>query len=440
MRSVDVLIIAALKDEYDAAKAVGLVPMSDGAVIVEWRDRDPDGTGLTPYVLGDYVAVDGRRLLSVALARPTHMGGRQTSPLATTLTNRLQPTCLAMCGVCAGNPDDTSPGDVVVAALAYEYDEGKIVGSAFRGDHRQYPQDNRWVRAAQDFVCDDLRSYGAATSDEASLWFLERLHMGQNPRIHPARERFFPPGTWQLRLEDLESQRLIRRHDCEWALTQAGTRRVRQALYDDVDGPERLPFAVHSAPMASGSSVVEHPMIWNRLASMGGRKVLALEMEAATIATVADERKVPHWLVAKGVVDSADLTKNDRVRRFATQASAEVLYSLLLRLLAGDPPRPDCRGRSAPSTGPESFTPRTSIRPSGRLKVEVLRRLYYDWQDLADLVGVPLFERARFAAGNEPRGLWEWLENRCRLSELPDALDEIGHSDLAERLRGEVEF
>jgi hypothetical protein len=43
---------------------------------------------------------------------------------------------------------------------------------------------------------------------------------------------------------------------------------------------------------------------------------------------------------------------------------------------------------------------------------------------------VPPFDVYRFTRGDEPRSLWTWLEVRERL-----ALDEIGRTDLADRLR-----
>ncbi|MGE5156071.1 MAG: hypothetical protein ACM3JP_01070, partial [Betaproteobacteria bacterium] len=49
--------------------------------------------------------------------------------------------------------------------------------------------------------------------------------------------------------------------------------------------------------------------------------------------------------------------------------------------------------------------------------------------------GVPSHDRRRFGAGDEPRALWEWLENRERLQDLVNALDEIGRTDLADLLR-----
>lgn len=433
MKSVDVLIITALQEEFNVARAAGLAAAPDAPGVREWLARDVDGDGLTPYLLGDYLTVDGRRI-SVALARPTNMGGRGTNPIATTLVNVLKPNCLAMCGVCAGNPDETAPGDVVIAELAYEYDEGKITGSTFQGDHRQYPQDIRWVRAAQEFRPEGLPSYGAATEDETGIWFLERLRAKQDPRTHRARERYFPRGTWRSRLERLESSGLIERSLEGWALTDAGMRLISRELYDEVDGPQRLPFAVLTGPFASGSSVIKHSDVWRRLKHMGVRKIMALEMEAATIATVANDRGVPHWLVAKGVMDHADLGKDDRYKEFAARASAEVLYSLLVRLVSSS--RMNGHAGRGGSSRPPTPTPQAALHGvPGRVKLDVIHRLEYDWQDLADILGVPAFVRVRFHRGEEPRELWEWLDNRRRLPELPDALDEVGRSDLAELVR-----
>ena len=421
MNQLDVLVITALPEEFRAAKTA-----VNG--VAQWEEHDM--SDLTPpYLTGTYRTVRGDRL-SVALARPTRMSGRSTGVVSTSLTDHLKPRCLAMSGVCAGEPNDTAPGDVVVAAPAYEYDEGKHRGGDFQGDHQQYPQEDRWLRAAQDFDPSALPSYGMATEHEAVVWFLERLHRRQDARTHPARARYFPRGTWQPRLERLKTDGLIEWGPGGWALTEAGAAMIERMLYHDVDGPDELPFAVHAGPMASGSAVIQDPEIWTRLKRMGSRKVLALEMEAATIATVANARQVPHWLVAKGVMDRADFDKDDRFKEFAARASAEVLYALLGQVLSPVSQSGDTTGSQVPKR-----TSRTSGTFPGTVKLEVVRRLHYDWQDLADLFGVPPFERARFGRGDEPRALWEWLEDRERLTDLVDALDEIGRTDLADLLR-----
>jgi hypothetical protein len=79
--------------------------------------------------------------------------------------------------------------------------------------------------------------------------------------------------------------------------------------------------------------VIADPDVWGRLKAMGMRNVTAVEMEAATIATVAHDRGLA-WLVAKGVMDHADARNDDRYKRFAARASAQVLFALLERLAA----------------------------------------------------------------------------------------------------------
>jgi nucleoside phosphorylase len=401
---VDVLILTAMKDEYDAAKAAGSP---------QWQEHDSGGPA--PYATTTYRTGAGEAI-SVALARPTQMGGRNIGSIAATLTNHLRPTCLAMCGVCAGNPRATAPGDVIVAAPAYEWDEGKYTGDAFHADHQQFPQDTRWVRAVQDFDPSGLPSHGSATDEEAEVWYLERLYRGQDPRKHPARSRYFTGKTWSTLLNRLETGGLITWQDSELVLTEAGRARITRILYIDIAGPERLPFDVAAGPMASGSAVMADQKIWDRL-EVTQRKILALEMEAATIATIAHDRQIPHWLVAKGVMDHANLDKDDRFKEFAAKASAEVLFALIERLL-----RP-------------AATRRPGVKVPGTVKLEILRRLTYDWQDLADIVGVPPYETRRFRAGDEPRELWNWLVDRDRLSDLPGALDDIDRGDLAGLLR-----
>lgn len=76
-----------------------------------------------------------------------------------------------------------------------------------------------------------------------------------------------------------------------------------------------------------------------------------------------------------------------------------------------------------------------AIVPSGglstsELKVEFCRRLATSWRELADSLGIPPYECARFAHGYEPREIWEWLEVRGALTTLREALAKIGRSDL----------
>ena len=73
-------------------------------------------------------------------------------------------------------------------------------------------------------------------------------------------------------------------------------------------------------------------------------------------------------------------------------------------------------------------------RYTGEVKLNVCRRLGANWQDLADYLNIPPFDRASFDRGREPQSVWEWLEARKRLAELPQALVAIGRDDLLEIL------
>jgi hypothetical protein len=77
---------------------------------------------------------------------------------------------------------------------------------------------------------------------------------------------------------------------------------------------------------------------------------------------------------------------------------------------------------------------------AGPLKLAFVQRLGAWWEDLADWLQIPVHDRARFTSGNEARSVWEWLEVRDRLGELPEAVAAVGRGDLAELLnaaRGE---
>jgi len=71
---------------------------------------------------------------------------------------------------------------------------------------------------------------------------------------------------------------------------------------------------------------------------------------------------------------------------------------------------------------------------SGKTKIAFCENLGSDWKTLADFLEIKPNEQARFDRGDEPRAIWQWLEIRGRLGELPDALSKIGRADLEQRL------
>ncbi|WP_433360676.1 hypothetical protein ACQPZX_27140 [Actinoplanes sp. CA-142083] len=312
---VDVLIVTALQGEFEAAREAGL---AQG--VASWQGCDLATSA--PYLLGRCTTADGACFV-VALARPTRMGSIGTAPLVSMLVERLKPQCVAMSGVCAGNPENVALGDVIVAELTYAYDQER--------DHRQFPLADRWVREAQELSASDLASYGEVSPADARLWLLERLLAREDPTKHPARRRYFPGETWADCVRSLVDDGLVVRDGARLSLTGHGRQHIEQVVCDDVHGPSRLPFQIAVGPMASGNVVVKDGVTWEQLKQRGVRTVLGLEMEAATVACAAFCAEVPYWVVVKGVMDHADPRKDDRYKSFAARASAEVLFKLLER-------------------------------------------------------------------------------------------------------------
>jgi hypothetical protein len=202
------------------------------------------------------------------------------------------------------------------------------------------------------------------------------------------------------------------------ALTAAGEAELKR-LRAVAARPAQLPYAVRTGPMASVNQVRKDPDLWSAIEARGMRKIFAVEMEAATIATAAHQRDL-RWLVVKGVMDHSNSEKNDNVKEFAARASAEVMFTLLTKF----------ESAAATSRDPIAFG-----GVPGNIKHAFFRSLLSDWIDLAVRLDVPRHATYRFAAGEEPRQLWEWLEARGRLRELPEALDGIGRTELADLLR-----
>lgn len=149
--TVDALIVTALPVEHRATALAGEAGVAGHPGIGAWSRSG----GPTPYETGCYVLADGSTL-RVALARATRPGCIAAAATASSLVERLRPRCLAMSGLCAGNPSAVNLGDVVIADSTYVYDEGHQTIDGFVANHRQIPMPDAWVRAAQDLAGDRI--------------------------------------------------------------------------------------------------------------------------------------------------------------------------------------------------------------------------------------------------------------------------------------------
>lgn len=342
----DVVIVTALKDEYDEARKV-----KDG-LIGAWTQEQIDDTEVA---FADYKAVDGQPL-RVAMTWATRMRGTAAADVAGRLLDRLGAGCIAMCGVCAGRRGDVQPGDVIIADLVYRYDTGALQVECdehgqrherFKADPDPLPLAEAMLHRAQAFQVDDARwvHERPLTLVAQCDWVLAQLNAGQDPLTHSDSEQRCP--DWSKALGRLKSLRYVTENlgsEMQLQLTSEGTAYIRGLLLNHRRNlPTAPPWRLHVAPIATGGSVMRDPKLFDRLAETN-RKVLGVEMEAAAIAATAHARDLL-WVIMKGVMDHADQDKDDLLKRFAALASAECL----IRFLRENPPRGKQRSNRPPA-------------------------------------------------------------------------------------------
>jgi len=108
----------------------------------------------------------------------------------------------------------------------------------------------------------------------------------------------------------------------------------------------------------------------------------------------------------------------------------EDAFKRLLAGIRGEAPGPG----AVPAPKPIPAKP-VAVDYSGKQKLAVCDRLGDSWSRLAMVLKIPSHDQARFSQGDEGRRIWEWLEIRGRLGELPGALEDIGREDLADILK-----
>ncbi|MBL9106379.1 MAG: hypothetical protein JNL82_35985 [Myxococcales bacterium] len=343
---IDALVLTALADELRA-----LFGARDGAAA--WSEvAGPDGF---PY--------HQRRIggVQIAAAWVGAMGETATAARAAALIGHLDPRCLAMAGICAGNRAAVSLGDVIIADRVYSRDHGKIVTRPTPDGHSErqllhdittYNLDPGW-RIHADHLTVPGELHAAMLRERPLAWAIQEAWLchalakhaereGPVPQEHQERKARCP--DWPEIVHRLVSAGLVRQAGERLLLTAAGKRRVQAERSAHPDGlPPELPFRVHIGAIATGKTVERDGELFARLERMVCR-TLGVEMEAAAIGHVAEtfKRKA---VVVKAVSDHGDAAKDDRYRGFAARAAATVLLALLERVLA-DPgaPAPEVAG------------------------------------------------------------------------------------------------
>lgn len=335
---VDVLVVSALKDERDAMLRIG-------GRYCQWATaRD---TADLEFHWSTIAAGTSESRVFV-IARAVDMGETDAAAVASRLIANLSrprpPRLLVMTGICAGHPDKTSLGDVVVAERVFKFDEGKreVVKRSDHGesettvfhDLRTFNLRPNLKLAIEEFgaswrcsvIVDRPKSY--AHQKNWLLWKLYEHEQQAAPYPANLAERKDECRDWRSVTSMAETEGLITiNHKVE--LTGKGRDRVKRMRAMNIDGCPKDPILPSVLVGAMGTSAMVHKdrELFHSLQRLL-RKIVALEMEAAAIANVADQNQIP-CLIVKSVVDHADMEKNDNFRDYACEVSAEFVISFL---------------------------------------------------------------------------------------------------------------
>jgi serine phosphatase RsbU (regulator of sigma subunit)/nucleoside phosphorylase len=396
--SVDVVILTAIELEYAAVKLV------DAGAVAGSRWVEDRHNGL-PVASREFVGAGGRSVRVVA-SRAPDMGKASVLTTFVPLVDALRPSCIAMCGVCAGRPDKTALGDVVVAERLYDYDAGKWKGVGFEADVRTHSLRADWKVAAQRFepqqrfASEPWWQRRPVPYEWQEAWVRRMLRDGvDDPMASPdARERC---PQWSKVIESLWAAGEVERDTLE--LTKAGLRRaageaVKYPRFPDLSpAGDFMPFRVHVQPIGTGSAVREDIDVWAFL-TPHMRSALGLEMEASALADIVRaraHRDPVDAVVMKGVMDFANHGRDDHFKDYAARASAECLIAFLRDHVEGRVAassavqRPDDASQqaqlAAASSGRSTLrSPYPGMRPYGADEAE---HFYGRDGEIADILG-----------------------------------------------------
>lgn len=319
---VDVLIICALKDEYDQ-----ILNVTDGLISPSWViTKDHNGR-----IIAEAAFLNAtEQPLTVRATWASNMGREQAIAVASSLIQSQKVRCIAMSGICGGRRGKVALGDVIFANRLWSYDTGKLTNEngeqKLEGDSLQYHPSDLWEQRMQNLKVSPDKWPIARVSlplEHQEDWVLSKLLLGEDPVQNVDFVNKCP--DWSNVLQRLWKKGLV---DKPTTLSATGKDYISEIVLLNPKGlPPVKDFKVHVAPIATGAAVVEDESLFPKL-SKSMRKVLGVDMEASALGAFGNIHGVP-VIVAKAVSDFGDIYKDDRYREFAAQASAQCLIKLL---------------------------------------------------------------------------------------------------------------
>ena len=325
LNMTDVLIICALRDEYNA-----LLQTLNQDGETSWKEEIVDG-----WTVAKAKIESPSGTLSLMATWQNFMGRDQAIASTTSLLqqekNRIK--CICMTGICAGRRGKVHLGDVIFADRLWSYDTGKSVVidgvESFQGDQLQFRPNPKILQRMQSFNLNEanwLNLRPVYSLDYQEKWLLSQLIEGNKPTDNEVFRTYCP--SFPDVIKRLRKRNWITAQGFE--LTESGLEEATKLKEENLFGlPNDPDFSLHIAPIATGNTVKEDDQIFNHLASRDMRKVLGIDMEASGLAALGEILDIP-VIISKAISDYADTFKDDTYRHFASRASAECLIKLLI--------------------------------------------------------------------------------------------------------------
>jgi len=320
MKPIDVLIITALTDEYNA-----VLNTDEGARSVWEAHKTSKGY---PFDIRVYQSNKGYPL-KVALVGLAGMGAIHARAMVDLLLIELKPRCVASCGLCAGRRGAVSLGDLIVAKRIHSDENfGRKLVNDFGIRVTTNLLSPRWEAAVDRWARKfgpDLSKDRPLTLESQELWLLQVLARDIDPLAHADRKQYCP--DWSTVLTRLQQNGFLSRRGLKLTKEGRGYLNDKKILHPDgfPDGPT---FDVHIGSIVSTNRVIAGASFFENLVRYTPY-LLGLDIESGTIAEAAEHEGVEQVLVVKGVSDFADLEKDDRYRAFSAKTSARFLLGLI---------------------------------------------------------------------------------------------------------------
>ena len=191
----------------------------------------------------------------------------------------------------------------------------------------------------------------------------------------------------------------------------------------------RVSPQVHFGVVASGEKVIADTITVPKLQS-SWEKLIGVEMEGfGTALAVYQADSAPAMFMVKGISDWANPNKNDAWEDAWQAYAADVAAAYVVNFLKSKPIESRVKSQVKSNIPGLKVVPRFAI---GKNKLQFNNRLGESYKQLATYFGIKVNERKLWEPGNEGERIIEWLEQRNRLEELPEALKDVERDDLVD--------